>query len=193
MARGRGQGLFAGALLLAVAFAAHGPAITRAGWVWDDDLYVTENRLLVAPDGLARIWLSPRENPQWYPVVFTTFRLERAVWGLDPRGFHATNVALHALASLLLWRLLRRQRSCSRGQDEQQSYRYPRPHALAAYLNWGAMGAAPRSILFRFLRDDLAGRDLGRVWEQRGKVLPHPIRRSLVGLFGAGLILKDAC
>ncbi len=107
---GRGQGLFAGALLLAAAFAAHGPAITRCGWIWDDDDYVTHNPLLVAEDGLARIWLEPRASPQWYPLVFTTFRVERALWGLDPRGFHATNVALHGLSALLLWRLLRRLR-----------------------------------------------------------------------------------
>lgn len=101
---------FAGALLLAVAFAAHGRAVTRAGWIWDDDDYVTANPLLVSDDGLRRIWLEPAASPQWYPLVFTTFRLERAVWGLDPRGYHATNVALHAASAVLLWRLLRRLR-----------------------------------------------------------------------------------
>jgi tetratricopeptide (TPR) repeat protein len=78
----------------------------RAGFIWDDDVYLTENPTLSEPGGLARIWLEPEANPQYYPLTFTTFRIEQRLWGLHPMGYHLVNVLLHALSSVLLWRLL---------------------------------------------------------------------------------------
>ena len=86
--------------------AAYFPA-AQGGFVWDDDFYVTHNELLSAPDGLSRIWFSLEDQPsQYFPMVFTTFRLERAMWGLNPAGYHITNIVLHIANALLLWRLL---------------------------------------------------------------------------------------
>lgn len=82
----------------------------RAGFVWDDDDYVTENATLRSGVGLARIWLELGAVPQYYPLVHTTFWIEYRLWGLRPLGFHVTNILLHALNGLLLWELLRRLR-----------------------------------------------------------------------------------
>ncbi len=95
--------------LLAATLLAYAPAL-RAGYVWDDDSYLTENAVLTEPGGLARVWLEPRATPQYYPLVFTTFWLERRLWGLAPLGYHLVNVLLHATSALLLWRLLARLR-----------------------------------------------------------------------------------
>jgi tetratricopeptide (TPR) repeat protein len=83
------------------------PAI-RGGFVWDDDDYVTENPLIVAPDGLYRIWFSKEQTSQYFPLVYTTFRIEHRLWGFNPSGYHITNILLHIINSLLLWRLLSR-------------------------------------------------------------------------------------
>jgi len=77
------------------------------GFIWDDDDYVINNRAVHSPGSLRAIWLA-HETPQYYPIVFTTFWLEHHVWGLDARGYHAVNVALHALNVLLLWAVVRR-------------------------------------------------------------------------------------
>ncbi len=98
--------VFAVALTLATAFA-YLPAL-RAGFIWDDDAYVARNVWLRAPGGLARIWSDPAASPQYYPVVFTSFWLEQRAFGPGPAARHATNVALHLAAALLLWRLLLR-------------------------------------------------------------------------------------
>ena len=82
------------------------PAL-RAGFIWDDDRYVTGNELLRSGDGLRRIWLEPSAFPQYYPLVLSSFWLERHAWGLNPRGYHLTNVALHAANAVLAWLLLR--------------------------------------------------------------------------------------
>jgi tetratricopeptide (TPR) repeat protein len=79
----------------------------RAGFIWDDDIYVTQNKLLTAPDGLWRIWFSLDSPSQYFPLVYTTFRLEYALWGLNPAGYHWVNILLHAANALLVWRLLR--------------------------------------------------------------------------------------
>ncbi len=78
------------------------------GFVWDDWILVTEP-LVRRLDGLASIWLSPseiRHEDHYWPVVYTSFWLEHKLWGLHPAGYHAVNVVLHALNSVLLWRLL---------------------------------------------------------------------------------------
>lgn len=95
--------------ILAATCAAYLPVLD-AGFVWNDDTYVTGNPNLDGLDGLARTWLEPRTSEQYYPLVFTTFWVEKRLWGLDPRGYHAVNVLLHAAAALLLGRLLLRLR-----------------------------------------------------------------------------------
>jgi tetratricopeptide (TPR) repeat protein len=82
----------------------------RAGFIWDDDVYITANRLLTARDGLRRIWFSLESPSQYFPLVYTTFRIEYALWGLNPAGYHWVNILLHAANALLLWQLLRRLR-----------------------------------------------------------------------------------
>ena len=97
------KGLF---LVAAVIFAYQ--QAWNAGFVWDDDIYVTQNQLLSAPDGLKRIWFSLDSPSQYFPLVYTTFRWERGLWGLNPAGYHWVNILLHAANALLVWRLLRR-------------------------------------------------------------------------------------
>jgi len=96
-----------GLILLLAVLTAYVPAI-RAGFVWDDEHYVTENATLRSFDGLRAIWLEPRATPQYYPLVHTSYWLEYRLWGLTPLGYHLVNVLLHATSAILLWRLLRR-------------------------------------------------------------------------------------
>jgi protein O-mannosyl-transferase len=97
------------AVLVLLAAVVYLPALS-AGFVWDDDAYVTENPTLRTLAGLRDIWLSPRATPQYYPLVHTFFWLEYRLWELTAAGYHAVNVALHALCAVLAWRTLRRLR-----------------------------------------------------------------------------------
>ena len=101
------RGWLPGLFLAAAVIFAYQPA-WHAGFIWDDDDYVTNNRLLTAPDGLKRIWFSLDSPSQYFPLVYTTFRAERTLWGLNPAGYHWVNLLLHAANALLVWRLLRR-------------------------------------------------------------------------------------
>jgi protein O-mannosyl-transferase len=95
------------ALIILLTVVAYLPAL-RCGFIWDDDDYLTENPLLTAPDGLRRIWSGQHYQSQYFPLVHTTFRFERMLWGLNPVGYHAVNVLLHSLDALLVWAVLRR-------------------------------------------------------------------------------------
>ncbi|HEY5313333.1 MAG TPA: tetratricopeptide repeat protein [Pirellulales bacterium] len=92
--------------IVCLTFVAYVPALS-AGWIWDDDHYVTKNPLLRTPGGLLSIWLDPAATPQYYPLVYTTFWLEYHVWRLAPLGYHLVNLLLHAANAVLAYRVLR--------------------------------------------------------------------------------------
>jgi Tfp pilus assembly protein PilF len=82
------------------------PAL-RGGFIFDDNVFLTENPLIAASDGLRRFWLT-REALDYWPITSSTLWLEWRLWGAHAAGYHATNVMLHIAEVLLLWRLLRR-------------------------------------------------------------------------------------
>lgn len=94
-------------VILLITLVVYIPAM-QGGFIWDDDSYVTDNPNLSSLEGLKRTWFEPRSSPQYYPMVFTTFWLEHALWGLHPLGYHVVNVLLHATNAVLLLIILKR-------------------------------------------------------------------------------------
>jgi tetratricopeptide (TPR) repeat protein len=86
--------------------AAYWPAL-RGGFIWDDVAHVTRLDLR-SLHGLWRIWTEPGATQQYYPALHSAFWVEHRLWGDSALGYHILNVALHLLASLLLYRVLRR-------------------------------------------------------------------------------------
>jgi tetratricopeptide (TPR) repeat protein len=93
-------------IFAAVAFACYWPSLT-GGFLLDDDIYLTGNRLVKATDGLYRIWFTTQAFDYW-PITNSSFWLEWRLWGLHPLGYHVTNLLLHIASALLFWTLLRR-------------------------------------------------------------------------------------
>lgn len=98
---------FLGLLLVWATILAYQP-VWHGGFIWDDDVYVIKNKLLTAPDGLRRIWFSEDSPSQYFPLVYSMFRVEYALWGLNPAGYHWVNILFQAANALLVWRLLKR-------------------------------------------------------------------------------------
>jgi tetratricopeptide (TPR) repeat protein len=96
-------------VLVLITLLAYQP-VWRAGFIWDDDMYVTDNSALRGAEGLRQIWINPSATPQYYPLTFTAFWIEHLLWDFQPFGFHLVNVLLHAANALLFWRLLSRLR-----------------------------------------------------------------------------------
>ena len=91
------------ALLLALAWVYAG-ALGHDFLSYDDDLYVTGNPSLRAPLDLAAVEraFARSYDANWIPLTTLSWHLDYAWHGLDPAAFHATNLALHALSTLLL-------------------------------------------------------------------------------------------
>jgi len=94
-------------LLVVLTLMAYQP-VWHAGFIWDDNDYVTANTTLRSLPGLWRIWFEVGVTHQYYPLVHTSFWAEYHLWRLDPLGYHLVNVLLHSLNSLLVWRVLRK-------------------------------------------------------------------------------------
>ncbi|HVM51097.1 MAG TPA: tetratricopeptide repeat protein [Candidatus Acidoferrum sp.] len=106
-ARGtRNTHLIPALLLLAVTFAAYQP-LWHAGFIWDDDSFLTNNPVIQGAHGLYRIWFTA-STPDYFPLTSSVLWLEWRIWGNHPLGYHLVNVLLHAMSAVLLWRILRR-------------------------------------------------------------------------------------
>ena len=97
------RGFVLGAVLVITLVAAYGVSL-RGEFLWDDDLHITANPTIIGPLGLTEIWTTARAN--YFPLVLTNFWVQHALWGLDPLGYRLVTLACHALAALLLWRVL---------------------------------------------------------------------------------------
>lgn len=101
--------LLASLLILLAATAAFWPSL-RGDFLWDDDTWIAAapttptHRLIHDADGLRGIWLTNQTQDYW-PLSNSAFWLEWRLWGMNPTGYRAVNLLLHALGSLLVWRV----------------------------------------------------------------------------------------
>ncbi len=98
--------------VLALAAAAYAPGLFHA-FVYDDHGTIAENTFIEQPAQLGRVLtLRTLADPQVIdgqrPTLLLTAFLDRAMWGLNPAGWHLTSLLLHLAAAALLFRLLTR-------------------------------------------------------------------------------------
>src|SRR5512137_1075986 len=87
------------ALVAAATFLVFLPSLWNGFVVtWDDGPYILENLLIrrLSGETLVAAFTEFRAN-YWAPFTWISFAIDHALWGLDPFGFHLTNVLLHAL------------------------------------------------------------------------------------------------
>jgi tetratricopeptide (TPR) repeat protein len=76
------------------------------GWIWDDFPYIPQNTLNGDPARLWKIWFAPGSFIEYYPIEQTVLWAQWEIFRHNTLGYHITNLALHLLSSLLVWRLL---------------------------------------------------------------------------------------
>ena len=92
-------------LIIAAGFWVFSPAL-QGGWLMDDDFYIPQNALLNDPARLWKIWFVPGSLIEYYPIEATVQAIQWKLWHNDMPGYHLTNLILHLLSALLIWRLL---------------------------------------------------------------------------------------
>jgi tetratricopeptide (TPR) repeat protein len=102
-------------LVALVAVAVHARTVTFGFTGLDDrDLIVGDQAFLARPGNLLRLFgrsylhVVDPTHAYWRPLVTASYVLDAQWSAARPFGYHATNVALHALASVLVLALLRR-------------------------------------------------------------------------------------
>jgi protein O-mannosyl-transferase len=97
------------ALLLGAALAGVYARAFDGPFVFDDQTAIVDNDSLAALWPLSHVLLQPPDlTTSGRPVVAASLALNRALGGLDPRGYRAANAALHWLCALLLFGVVRR-------------------------------------------------------------------------------------
>ena len=93
------------ALLVAVTLAAYSPLLDNAFVNYDDDLYITNShhvRSGLEAEGVA--WaFTTFQGANWFPLTRLSWMLDAELFGMSPRGFHLTNLLLHAANAVLVF------------------------------------------------------------------------------------------
>ena len=94
-------------LIIILVTAVYGNTLNH-GFVWDDTDIIVNNPLLEKLGNIPRFFLSEdtiNGDPTGYyrPVTYISFALGRAIWGVNPAGYHITNLILYTLVVLLFY------------------------------------------------------------------------------------------
>jgi protein O-mannosyl-transferase len=77
-------------------------------WISDDVEMIAENSLLrsLAPANLGALASARTDGVNYIPLTFFSLALDYQLWGLQPFGFHVTNLILHIANAILVYLLL---------------------------------------------------------------------------------------
>ncbi len=96
-------------LLAVCIFLVYLPSLGNGFVDWDDSTYVVRNTHIEKFDSATLVWaFTTFDAANWHPLTWISHALDRALFGLNPRGHHRTSIFLHAGNALLLLLLLHR-------------------------------------------------------------------------------------
>jgi protein O-mannosyl-transferase len=85
--------------------------VTQMGFInYDDDVYVTGNSHLQSGITMKGIcWAFGKPYAEfWHPLTLLSLMMDYQLYGMNPLGYHLTNLILHILSTLLLFWLFNR-------------------------------------------------------------------------------------
>ena len=99
-----------GCLLLTAVTVLNNWPMAAFDFAWDDYGYVVRNYPIQDPVSLkSLLWcLTAFAEANWHPMTWLALHLQFQLFGLNPGGYHVTNLLLHIVNTLLLYALLYR-------------------------------------------------------------------------------------
>jgi Tfp pilus assembly protein PilF len=89
---------------VAAVVAAFFPALANEFVNWDDDLNLTGNPYWRGLGPAQLRWMfTVLHGGHYQPLSWVSYALDYKVWGLDPVGYHLTNLVLHAANAVIFW------------------------------------------------------------------------------------------
>ena len=100
---------FQGGALVLLGLLTFWPSLTFDFVNWDDPAYVEHNELIKGWSlGNLKGICTDVVTRNYAPLTIFTFLIDHSIWGMNPGGYHATNVLLHLVNGVLVFLLLRR-------------------------------------------------------------------------------------
>ena len=95
-------------LLLALAvFVCSLPALGSQFVLWDDDMNFTDNPSYRGLSASHLRWMfTTLYGGHYQPLSWLTLGLDYTIWGMNPTGYHLTNLLLHAANAILVYRVI---------------------------------------------------------------------------------------
>ena len=101
--------------LILITYTVFSSVINHGFIALDDDMYVTGNPHVqrgLSLKGIFWAFTSTGESGMWIPLTWLSLMLDAHLYGLNPGGFHLTNLLLHIINVLLLFIVLARITGC---------------------------------------------------------------------------------
>lgn len=97
-------------ILAVISFAVYANSLTN-DFVFDDESVVQGDQTITSLSNIPKYFTGEQGfhkviGRYYRPVVSASYAIDYAIWGLKPFGFHLTNVLIHVINVLLLFRLL---------------------------------------------------------------------------------------
>ena len=136
-------------------FLVHCPSLRNGFVSWDDDIYVYQNPRLrhLTLTSLLGTFTSVHASGNWHPLTELSHAADCAIWGMNAKGHHLTNVLLHGLNAglvVMLLGALARARTRSREDSGRTIIA-----GIAAGVLWGLHPLRVESVAWVSERKDL--------------------------------------
>ena len=95
--------LFAALAIAVITYITYTPSLSGSFTNWDDDTYVTANPVIQSPSIDWKAIFTQPVALNYHPVTMLTLVLNYKVAGNEPKAYHATNLLLHIMNSILLF------------------------------------------------------------------------------------------
>jgi len=107
--------------LVAINLAVFMPALS-GDFIWDDKYFVADNQLILGPNFFKQVLLTPYGGPAGFdenslilgrainfyrPLTSLSYWIDHKIWGLNPAGFHLSNILIHSIAAIILYLILK--------------------------------------------------------------------------------------
>lgn len=96
-----------GIIVALITFSVYIPSLQNGFVTWDDNDYIYNNSQIrsIGIDFIKWSFTSPKVG-HWLPLTWFSFAMDYAVWGLNPLGYHLTNILIHSLNTFLVFILV---------------------------------------------------------------------------------------
>ncbi len=123
---------------------------------WDDNLYVYDNPGIRAlGGGFFNAFVSSAFLNNWTPLTMFTYALDYAVWGLNPFGYHLTNLVFHVADTFLVGYLASVMVAIATGPDRKGGLDLPVFAGFFAAILFGLHPAHVESVAWVSERKDV--------------------------------------